>query len=165
MAEDLCVRLACALRTDVSVKDVELDLARFLDLQRDQVNSTGLLGVLEELSLRTNGMPRRKVLAVAADDLYIPVLTYVFGEARLGGDVALVSTHRLQNERYGLPEDRDLTFRRLVKESLHELGHAYGLTHCQEFGCLMHSSSSVEEIDLRGDVFCSSCQRSLRFPK
>jgi archaemetzincin len=165
MAEDLCVRLGCALRTGAAVRDYGLDIARFLDMQRDQVNSSALLGAIEELYPRTNGMPRHKVLAVVAEDLYIPVLTHVFGEARLGGDFAVVSTHRLQNERYGLPEDPELTFRRLVKESLHELGHAYGLTHCQDFGCLMRASSSVEEIDLKGDTFCPSCQQSLRFPK
>ena len=36
-------------------------------------------------------------------DLYIPILTFVFGEAQIGGASAIVSYHRLRQEFYGLP--------------------------------------------------------------
>ena len=63
------------------------------------------------------------MLALTELDLYIPVLTYVFGEAQLAGDSALVSAHRLRQEFYGMPANRRLLDERLLKESLHELGH------------------------------------------
>src|SRR6266496_3311939 len=64
-----------------------------------------------------------KVLAVTDRDLFIPILTYVFGEAQLGGRAALVSTARLVEdvELFG-PR---LLVERLAKEAVHELGHAF----------------------------------------
>src|SRR5438132_5387529 len=39
-----------------------------------------------------------RVLGIATVDLYIPILTFVFGEAQIGGPCAVVSTHRLRQE-------------------------------------------------------------------
>ena len=64
-----------------------------------------------------------RLLGITQLDLYIPILTFVFGEAQLGGASAVVSYHRLQQEFYGLPQDRDLLANRLLIESVHELGH------------------------------------------
>jgi archaemetzincin len=90
-------------------------------------------------------------------DLFIPIFTFVFGEAQVGGGVALMSTHRLHQEFYGLPEDTRLLFARAEKEAVHELGHTYGLAHCRSFDCVMHFSNSVEQVDLRPGDFCQSC--------
>jgi archaemetzincin len=95
-------------------------------------------------------------------DLYIPVLTFVFGEAQLDGMAAIVSTHRLQNQFYGLPHDDDLMLRRLEKEVIHELGHTFGLFHCRQFECVMRSSTYVEEIDLKRADLCDACRSSLK---
>ncbi len=73
-----------------------------------------------------------RVLGVAGVDLFIPVLTYVFGEAQLGGRAAVVSLHRLDEEMYGLPPNPKRLFQRLVTEAVHELGHTYDLVHCHE---------------------------------
>jgi archaemetzincin len=110
---------------------------------------------------RVNGGNRSKVLAVSGEDLFIPILTYVFGEAQLGGEFAVVSYHRLQPERYGLAADRNLLLDRLFKESLHELGHTYGLVHCQDQDCVMRTSTYAEDIDLKGGSFCRRCQAAL----
>ena len=74
-------------------------------------------------------------------DLYIPVLTFVFGEAQLSDGGAVVSAHRLRQEFYGMPTDPELLHERLLKESLHELGHTYGLRHCPDYTCVMSSSN------------------------
>ena len=50
--------------------------------------------------------PDARVLGVTACDLFVPVLTFVFGEAQLDGNCAVVSTARLQEEFYGLPRAR-----------------------------------------------------------
>ena len=91
-----------------------------------------------------------------------PVLTYVFGEAQLGGRAAVVSLHRLDDELYGLPPNPKRLFQRLVKEAVHELGHTFDLVHCHEDGCVMASSTYVEEIDLKSERFCASCRASVR---
>lgn len=92
-------------------------------------------------------------------DLYIPVLTFVFGEAQLTNGGAVVSTHRLRQEFYGLPADSDLLHDRLLKESLHELGHTYGLRHCPDYTCVMSSSNGVERVDLKSADFCPLCAK------
>ena len=103
-----------------------------------------------------------RVLGVAGVDLFIPVLTYVFGEAQLDGRAAVVSTFRLDNELYGLPPDPALLYARLVKEAIHELGHTYDLLHCHRNRCVMASSTYVENIDLKSERFCDRCLGTLR---
>ena len=100
-----------------------------------------------------------RVLGVTGVDLFIPVLTYVFGEAQVYGPAAVVSTHRLQPTVYGLPDDPGLFYRRLLTEAIHELGHTHGLLHCLEPGCAMGSSTYVEEIDLKRPALCPTCRR------
>jgi archaemetzincin len=90
-------------------------------------------------------------------DLYLPILTFVFGEAQLEGACAVVSAHRLRQETYGLPPDQMLLRERLLKEAVHELGHTFGLTHCADRSCVMASPHSVEWIDLKTAEFCPSC--------
>jgi archaemetzincin len=107
-----------------------------------------------------------RFLAIADVDLYIPILKYVFGEAQMGGPCAVVSIHRLRQEFYGLAPDRPLLSQRLLKESVHELGHTLDLRHCQDYRCVMASSHSVEWIDLRESTMCDSCraQAELKIP-
>jgi archaemetzincin len=98
-----------------------------------------------------------RILGVAGVDLYIPILTFVFGEAQMGGPASVVSYYRLQQEFYGLPADGNLLRQRLLKESVHELGHTLDLTHCEDYRCAMSASHSVELIDLKENSFCSAC--------
>jgi len=127
------------------------------DSSRGQYNSRILLGQL----LDEGPAEAKRILGVTAVDLFIPVLTYVFGEAQLGGRAALVSTHRLDTTVYGLPENRKLLAERLKKEAIHELGHTCSLYHCEDTLCVMRSSTYVEEIDLKSARFCARCRGSL----
>lgn len=102
------------------------------------------------------------VVGIADVDLYASVFTFVFGEAHLGGRVALVSAHRLRPEMYGLPTDPDLVRRRLLTETVHELGHLHGAVHCATPGCVMTFSGAVEEIDLKSPEPCSACASHFR---
>ncbi|KYK34142.1 MAG: hypothetical protein HXS46_07130 [Theionarchaea archaeon] len=65
---------------------------------------------------------------------------------------AIVSIYRLQKG-----ADRLTLKERLVKESLHELGHTYGLDHCPDSSCPMYCSKSVQEIDQKSAEFCPHC--------
>ena len=102
--------------------------------------------------------PDARVLAVTDCDLFVPVLTFVFGEAQLDGNCALVSTARLREEHYGMPPREDLLRERLVKEAVHELGHTFGLRHCPDWRCVMTSSHAVERLDIKGAEFCRACR-------
>jgi len=120
---------------------------------RRQYHSTEILKKL----LQRPSSEAWKVLGVTEMDLYIPVLTFVFGEAQLSNGGAVVSAHRLRQEFYGMPTDPELLHERLLKESLHELGHTYGLRHCPDYTCVMSSSNGVERIDLKNADFCPNC--------
>jgi archaemetzincin len=106
-----------------------------------------------------------KLLAVTERDLFIPVLTFVYGHAQLGGRVALVSLARLRQEFYGLPANRPALLERAVKEALHEGGHLFGLAHCEERECVMSLATNVRQIDLKGMAFCARCAARLRRPR
>jgi len=87
----------------------------------------------------------------------------VFGEAQLDGACAVVSTHRLRQEFYGLPSDPKLLSERLLKEAVHELGHTFALTHCADYRCVMAAAHAVEWIDVKKNHFCKDC-RARVFP-
>ena len=99
-----------------------------------------------------------RMLGISDVDLYIPILTFVFGEAQMSGPCAVLSAHRLYEEFYGLPTDRELFRQRLIKEAVHEMGHTLNLTHCDDYRCVMASSHAVEWIDLKRSTLCASCR-------
>jgi archaemetzincin len=125
--------------------------------ERLQYHSSELLGLMQQF-VRPGCW---RLLGITSVDLYIPILTFVFGEAQVGGPCAIVSCHRLRQESYGLPPNRDLLRERLLKEAIHELGHTVALTHCDDYQCVMASTHAVEGIDLKLDTLCLGCSRGL----
>jgi archaemetzincin len=103
-----------------------------------------------------------RVLAVADEDLFIPMLTFVFGQAQLKGKAALMSLARLRQEYYGLPANAPLMYKRAEKEAMHELGHTFGLIHCTEKNCVMALSNSIQQVDGKFAEYCRSCAIILR---
>jgi len=163
--DELLPALAHSLRTSLNTtvvvqRDISLDSVVAFDFSRHQYNSSALIGNAFDHCTRLDG----KILCVTSLDLFVPVLTYVFGEAQLNGKVAVVSTFRLDETLYGFPANASLLQHRLYKEALHELGHAFGLVHCRNYQCVMHSSTSVEEIDVKGEAFCDECKEIAPFP-
>ncbi|MBZ0153801.1 MAG: archaemetzincin family Zn-dependent metalloprotease [Planctomycetes bacterium] len=154
----LGARLAALLGLEVVVHEATFDAEVAFDVDRGQYNTRVLLARL----LQHADPKAQRLLGLTAVDLFIPVLTFVFGEAELGGRAAIVSTFRLENELYGLPPDPALCFERLVKESVHELGHLFGLVHCQRSSCVMASSNYVEGIDLKAASYCDRCLGQVR---
>ena len=104
--------------------------------------------------------PDHRTLAVTDADLFIPVLTFVYGEAQLGGRAAVVSTARLAVEQ-GL-HDAALVVDRIVKECVHELGHTFGLLHCDTPGCVMGRSVNLIEVDAKAVALCGPCEARYR---
>jgi len=137
----------------VSYLDKPFSLEDGKDFLRNQYNSTWILSQI----LKWVPEDSCKVLGVTSVDLYIPVLTYVFGEAQLDGKAAVVSTYRLKDELYGLPKNPSKLMERFAKEAVHELGHTFGLLHCREPQCVMYTSTYAEEIDFKSVNFCKDC--------
>ncbi len=124
-----------------------------LDERRRQHSSRG---VLAWLGARLPA-PGSRVIGLTDVDLFIPILTFVFGEAQLDGAAAVVSTHRLlgAGRAYG-------SLARVIKECVHELGHTFGLVHCGTPGCVMSRSSTVRAIDEKGGRLCRVCRDRYR---
>ncbi len=124
-----------------------------LHAERQQYHSSEILGHMQRY---VSGKTWR-LLGVTSHDLYIPILTFVFGEAQMGGASAVVSYHRLEQQFYGLPQDMDVLANRLLIEAVHELGHTLHLKHCHDYRCAMAPSHAVEWIDLKDSGFCDDC--------
>lgn len=151
---ELCSGLGREFRVECEILPGDADPAFAFNLTRQQYHSTEILASL----VRKATPATRHLLAVTPVDLYIPIMTFVFGEAQLQGNCALVSTHRLRQEFYGLPADSELFRKRLLKESVHELGHTLSLSHCENYDCVMSPSHGVEWIDLKSPRFCGECR-------
>ena len=102
-----------------------------------------------------------RILGVTDIDLYVPSLNFVFGQADFYDKVAVISLVRLRQEYYNLPKDEKLFQERILKEAAHELGHTYGLTHCENPKCVMHFSNSLKDIDIKSHDFCPECESRL----
>jgi archaemetzincin len=157
LAEDLAARLSRQVAVPCRVAERLLEAEPPRLPGRDQIDADALLRLLEEGALD----PRFALVGLTAQDLAIPVFTFVFGRARQGGRAALVSLARLDPGFYGLPADGERRAGRAVMEILHELGHLASLPHCPDAGCLMSFAGSVERVDVRGSTFCGRCRERL----
>ena len=120
------------------------------DPVRKQYHSTPILETLAIIS----PPEALKILALTKVDLFIPVLTHVYGEAQLGGKACILSTYRFSEK---ASFDRETYRCRIVKEAIHELGHTFNLRHCQDPACVMHYCRSVKEVDRKSPHFCRYC--------
>jgi archaemetzincin len=152
--ENLAAALARLFRSSCQIRPEPFDISFALDEGRRQYHSTAILQKLERAA-----DPDARVLGVTSCDLYVPVLTFVFGEAQLDGNCAVVSTARLEEEFYGMPPRAELVRERLIKEAVHELGHTFGLRHCNDWRCVMTSSHAVERLDIKTSEFCKACRK------
>lgn len=147
------------LPNKINLQPLQIDLNFAYSIERGQYYSTKIIQHLLPYSEKIIG----KFLALVEVDLFIPVFTYVFGEAQLNGKVSLVSLTRLHEEFYSGISDEKILIERAIKEILHELGHNFGLIHCKDWNCVMHSSLGIEEVDIKGIDYCIKCKRLIGF--
>ena len=122
--------------------------ARAWNASRRQYLSTTLLDSLA----RAKRPEWERLLGVADVDLYVPNLNFVFGEGDSGRGVAVFSLARLRGA---------LFRKRAATEAVHELGHTFGLAHCDDPNCVMWFSNNLAETDRKGTRFCRRHQKEL----
>jgi archaemetzincin len=144
------------LQIEIFRKNLALDKA--YDARRNQYYSSELLAQL----ITNPPADAHRMLGVTGLDIFIPVLTYIYGEAQVNGLGALTSTYRLREEFYNKPPNVHVFNERLAKEAVHELGHTYGLVHCSHPECVMASSTYIEDVDEKSRHFCKSCAQIVR---
>jgi archaemetzincin len=126
------------------------------DSSRNQHCSTPIIGKLADMA-----PPKAvKILGITRVDLFIPILTHVYGEAQLGGKACIISTHRL-NEGLGMGVWEPFG-RRVIKEAIHELGHTFNLRHCPNLTCCMHYCRSIKDVDRKSGQLCRYCKILLK---
>jgi archaemetzincin len=149
--------IAGAFNYPVEAMECNRDLSKFYSPGRRQYDANKILQVVSDFA----PPGAVKTIGLLQVDLFIPILTYIFGQATLNGSTGIASIYRLRNELYGLKQNYMLQFSRLRKVAVHELGHTFGLIHCHNDGCVMRSSTYVEDIDQKGIHFCRSCRAEL----
>lgn len=102
-----------------------------------------------------------RILGITDEDMYAEDLNYVFGQAELRGNAAVISLARLKEEFHHKPKSDSLLLKRAVKEAVHEVGHLLGLKHCENTGCVMNFSNNVIEVDRKGKELCDMCKLQL----
>ncbi|KAB2909916.1 MAG: hypothetical protein LC102_11745 [Ignavibacteriales bacterium] len=147
-------------RLPISVEEFEslYDIEDAFNEQRQQYYTPDILKHLHDQN-NGNSVYRMAILNV---DIFNPVFKYLYGEAQLNGRISVVSLFRLHEELYTGQADSALLFQRALKEVYHEFGHNLGLIHCLDWDCVMHTSTSVEEIDIKGGFYCSNCFRQIK---
>ena len=141
----------------VDIEEQNIDISEFYNPERRQYDGNKLLAEIGSIK----GNESIKKIGLFKVDLFIPILTYIFGQAMLGGDSGIASLYRLRNERYGLVKDDLILLERFSKVIIHEFGHMFGLIHCHNPSCVMRSSTYVEDIDQKSNKLCNHCKSKI----
>ncbi len=153
LLDRICREITRVFSCQTKIEPLISDVSFAYDSNRDQFHSTTILEKLAE----TAPPDILKVLAVVQVDLFIPILTHVYGEAQLGGKSSVISTLRLGQGTTGTGIEG--TFGdRVAKEAIHELGHTFNLRHCKDAHCIMHYCRNEHDVDQKSDQLCRYCR-------
>lgn len=133
------------------------DILPFFDAARKQYDANRLLNLVHA----EYAAGASKTIGLFQVDLFIPILTYIFGQAQYKGSAGIASVYRLKNEQYGMKANEQLLYERFRKVVIHELGHTFGLIHCHVPVCVMRPGTYVEDIDQKKHIFCKKCSEEL----
>jgi predicted Zn-dependent protease len=117
---------------------------------REQIDARHALNIL----FRDRSSDALVEIAITAMDIYEQRKPFVFGLASLTDRIALVSVARIDDEPGRLAS-------RLHKLVLHEAGHALGLHHHDDAGCVMRQDPTPASLDHAPRRLCAACHRAL----
>ena len=126
------------------------------DSTKDQFDSKKLL---ERLLKQAERKKHFRILGIIDRDIYFESYNFNFGVAKRPS-VALISIYRLKQELYGRKKNPALFEKRILTESVHELGHTFGLDHCEN-DCVMQFSDKITPVDKKPSIFCDRCMGKL----
>ena len=103
------------------------------------------------------------MIAVTQNDLYPDAsFNFVFGQATFTDRIGTFSVHRFDDPVVGDRKPSPARFRkRAYTIAAHEIGHMFGLPHCNYYRCLMNGSNSLRETDASPMHLCPVCLRKL----
>lgn len=145
-----------ALIDDISVSigsKSELPQEAFVP-EREQYRSDIIIDLMERQMAE-----HARILVITDVDIFFPTLNFVLGQAQLSGTFCIVSIRRLDPSYYRIPPNYELLLERTVKESVHELGHTLGLSHCPNPLCVMSFSNSILGVDRKSKNLCERCEK------
>jgi|WetSurMetagenome_2_1015567.scaffolds.fasta_scaffold249111_2 archaemetzincin len=154
ISHDLCPALADFFSLNVEILAPQYLPLNAYSLGRQQYHATEIL----EYLLNDHDKKPWRLLGITGVDLYIPIFTYVFGEAQLDGRCAVISSFRLGGGATVNKAPPEVLGERLIKLGVHELGHTFGLPHCRQETCLMNFAPTVEKLDLKNMELCEYCR-------
>lgn len=106
-------------------------------------------------------------LGILDVDIFKKKLNFIFGVAtnpehplKDYPGSAIVSVARLRETFYSRDERNDLIRNRVLKEAVHEIGHTFGLKHCEN-KCVMQFSETISYVDNKPLQFCNDCTEIL----
>ena len=142
-----------AFNTEVSLGS-SLHLPSYLiNTSRSQYRGSEVLTWVSE-SFSNRG---KVIVGIVEGDAYVEGLNFIFGIASSALRTALVFTSRLR-----WMAGEELFRERVFKEIMHELGHVFGLSHCNNSECVMSFSNSVLDVDRKSWKYCINCFTKLR---
>jgi archaemetzincin len=113
--------------------------------------------ILERLENTVPPQKQIKILGLINEDIKTIRTKHLFGLTNLKCSCALISTIRLQVDN----SDMAIFEQRILKVAVHELGHTFGLAHCNN-ECVMRLSKSLKDLDEKPKEFCFLCDLQMR---
>lgn len=144
---------------DVTVHDEQSIPEGAFDRGRNQYRAEEFI----ELASRVGSGDKN--IGITPQDLFYRRRNYVFGLAYLNGNGSVISTYRLQTSSDGgitTKPQSEVFADRVRKEVVHEIGHTFGLEHCDNSKCVMSFSPTVREVDVKEENLCGTCSRFYR---
>ena len=153
----LCDDLSLKFKLKCNVKHSLTNPDYAYNSKRKQYLASKILNIIKKI--KTSDFD--KVLGIVDVDLYTSGLNFIFGQAELMGRNCLISVSRLDPRFYSYDYEENLFYERVLKESVHELGHTFGLQHCDNRKCVMVFSNSLLDTDYKSSNFCERHQKQL----
>lgn len=120
--------------------------------------------LLDRVVVRLPGSAHSMLTLVNVDLFVWPEQQYAFGWSTLRNRLGVAGFSRLDPGVHGgvaLDDPGPVLLRRGLRVAVHEVGHMFGLGHCQVFRCAMNGISDHEELDATPLRLCPLCLRKL----